>query len=251
MENDASAHRDGFPTTWLCYDAWLMAEAFVDLLYRGLPLGSRARMTQFEAQHAYVELPAPMPVGTAISIQAEGSPIAATVVEIVEQTAGSERPPGMRIRAVLDADAKRTWWTEASGNPAVLDGAAVVKPEPAVATTFEVKPEAKIETKPAVKIETKPAAELEEAPAAELEEAPSGGATQVMPAMTESGILQTVSEDESTSATSSASVEMASAEGSGVVEVPGGPESTEAPEAPNASDTAPRGRGKRKKPNRR
>jgi hypothetical protein len=267
MENDASANRDGFPTTWLCYDAWLMAEAFVDLLYRGLPLGSRARMTQFEAQHAYVELPAPMPVGTAISIQAEGSPIAATVVEIVEQTAGSERPPGMRIRAVLDADAKRTWWTEASGNPAVLDGAAVVKPEPAVATTFEVKPEAKIETKPAAKIETKPAAELEEAPAAELEEAPaaeleeapaaeleearSGGATQVMPAMTESGILQTVSEDESTSATSSASVETASAEGSGVVEVPGGPESTEAPEAPNASDTAPRGRGKRKKPNRR
>jgi hypothetical protein len=259
MENDASAHRDGFPTTWLCYDAWLMAEAFVDLLYRGLPLGSRARMTQFEAQHAYVELPAPMPVGTAISIQAEGSPIAATVVEIVEQTAGSERPPGMRIRAVLDADAKRTWWTEASGNPAVLDGAAVVKPEPAVATTFEVKPEAKIETKPAAKIETKPAAELETEPAAELEtepaaeleEARSGGATQVMPAMTESGILQTVSEDESTSATSSASVETASAEVSGVVEVPGGPESTEAPEAPNPSDTAPRSRGKRKKPNRR
>jgi hypothetical protein len=263
-----------------------MAEAFVDLLYRGLPLGSRARMTQFEAQHAYVELPAPMPVGTAISIQVEGAPISATVVEIVEQTAGTERPPGMKVRAVLDADAKRAWWTEASGNPAVLDGAAVVKPEPKVETTFEVKPEARVEAALEAAIAASVEASFEARPVAragseakiaqdesaagatqvmevavpepdaieataQLEpklDEPLTGATQVMPAMTESGIVQAVSEDENTSVTSSAPVEAASEEVSDVVEVPG---ALDAPEAPNASDAAPRGRGKRKKPNRR
>lgn len=249
-----------------------MAEAFVDLLYRGLPLGSRARITQFEAQHAYVELPAPMPVGTAISLQVEGAPIAATVVEIVEQTAGSERPPGMRVRAVLDADAKRAWWTEASGNPAVLDGAAVVKPEPKVETTFEVKP-AEAEAKADAPIEEAPRAKPVEdegsagatqvmdvavpEPEAQIEAKAEGeakaepkldeahaGATQVMPAMSESGVVQAVSEEENTSVTSSAPVEAASEEVSGVVELPGSPE---APEAPSASDGAPRGRGKRNK----
>lgn len=292
MENDAGVHRDGFPITWLCYDVGPMAEAFVDLLYRGLPLGSRARMSQFEAQHAYVEHPAPMPVGTAISIQAESSPISATVVEIVEQTAGSERPPGMRIRAVLDADAKRAWWTLASGNPAVLDGAAVVMPEPAVETTFEVKPEAKAEAKPEAKIESEPEPKIESEPEAKIESQPEAkldelqagstqvmdvavpeepeltsepnleakldeplaGATLVMPAMTESGVVQAVSEEENTSVTSSAPIEAASEEVSGVVEVPDAAESNgalDAPEAPSASDAAPRGRGKRKKPNRR
>lgn len=100
-----------------------MAEAFVDLLYRGLPLGSRARMSQFDALHAYVELPTPMPVGTLIAIQAEGGPISAHVIEISEQTAGSERPPGMRIRPVLDGEAKLAWWAQASGDPSMASRA--------------------------------------------------------------------------------------------------------------------------------
>lgn len=255
-----------------------MGEAYVDLLYRGLPLGNRARISQFDAQHAYVELPAPMPVGTAIALQVEaaGSPIAAQVVEIVEQTAGSERPPGMKVRALLDGEEKRAWWKEASGNPAVLDGAAkLVEDDKGAAAPplREIKPSttdvmavatpepAKLAEPVAAKAEptTEPATEAAEEPAVEEKLA---GSTEVMPAMTEemaeavaaaadagaAAIVQPVSEEENTSVTSSAPVEAISDEPSGVVDAGDAPE---APEAPTASDAAPRGRGKRKKPNRR
>lgn len=256
-----------------------MGEAYVDLLYRGLPLGNRARISQFDAQHAYVELPAPMPVGTAIVLQVEAggaplaAPIAAQVVEIVEQTAGSERPPGMKVRALLDGEEKRAWWRDASGNPAVLDGSPTIVEDDkgaAAPPLREIKPSttdvmavatpepAKL-AEPAVakaSAATEPAAEEPPAVAEQL-----AGSTEVMPAMTEAmaeavaaasadagadaAVVQPVSEEENTSVTSSAPVEAISDEPSGVVE-PG-----EAPEAPTASDAAPRGRGKRKKPNRR
>lgn len=268
-----------------------MGEAYVDLLYRGLPLGNRARISQFDAQHAYVELPAPMPVGTAIALQVEAggsplaAPIAAQVVEIVEQTAGSERPPGMKVRALLDGEEKRAWWREASGNPAVLDGAptiveddkgaaapplreikpsttdvmAVATPEPAKLAEPVAEPVA-AKAEAASDAATEPAAGEPPAVAEKL-----AGSTEVMPAMTEAmaeaaaeanagadagadadaAVVQPVSEEENTSVTSSAPVEAISDEPSGVVDA------GEAPEAPTASDAAPRGRGKRKKPNRR
>jgi hypothetical protein len=78
-----------------------MSEAFVDLHYRGLPLGSGIRLSKVDASHLYLELPAPMPVGTMISVQSHGQPITARVVEVFEQIAGSERAPGMRV-LVLD-----------------------------------------------------------------------------------------------------------------------------------------------------
>lgn len=259
-----------------------MGEAYVDLLYRGLPLGNRARISQFDAQHAYVELPAPMPVGTAIALQVEaaGSPIAAQVVEIVEQTAGSERPPGMKVRALLDGEEKRAWWKEASGNPAVLDGAAKLVEDDKGAAAPPLR-EIKPSTTDVMAVATPEPAKLAEPVAAKADatiaaaadatikaaEEPAveeklAGSTEVMPAMTEemaesvaaaadagaAAIVQPVSEEENTSVTSSAPVEAISDEPSGVVDAGDAPE---APEAPTASDAAPRGRGKRKKPNRR
>ncbi len=245
-----------------------MGEAYVDLQYRGLPLGERARISQFEAQHAYVDLPAPMPVGTAIALLVAGTEIAAQVVEIVEQTAGSERAPGMKVKAVLDAEAKRAWWKDASGNPAVLDVASALVEDAAVSA-----PPARVEIKPSTtevmavaSPDASPDAPRPEkgegkspapadlspavAPAPLPEEEKHAGATEVMPAMTEAAadaIVQPMSEEENTSVTSSAPVEAISDEPSGVID----PEAPEAPEAPSASDAAPRGRGKRKKPNRR
>ena len=90
-----------------------MSETFVDLTYRGLPLGSRARLAEVRPSTGYVELGQPMPVGTTIAIAADGVPaIAATVVGVREQTTGSERPAGMVVRPQLEDDAARAWWKE-------------------------------------------------------------------------------------------------------------------------------------------
>ena len=46
-------------------------ESFVDLTYRGLSLGRRVRLSQVRPSTGYLELPAPMPVGSQIAITAE------------------------------------------------------------------------------------------------------------------------------------------------------------------------------------
>jgi hypothetical protein len=135
-----------------------MGEAIVDLFYRGLPLGSRARMTHIEGRTAYVELPGPMPIGTPLAIQVDGLSIPARVVEIYEQTAGTEKPAGMRLRPSLESDAERQWWASASGG-------ALPPPEaPKPAPVAEAKP-----AEEPVEEAAKPAARAEEAPAAVVE----------------------------------------------------------------------------------
>jgi hypothetical protein len=90
-----------------------MSESFVDLSYRGLALGKRIKLTQVRPTAGYVELPAPMPVGTTIGIATEeGVLLEATVAEVHEQVTGGDRPPGMVVTPKLDADAARTWWTQ-------------------------------------------------------------------------------------------------------------------------------------------
>jgi hypothetical protein len=105
-----------------------MSESFVDLTYRGLALGRRVKLTQVRPSTGYVELAAPMPVGTAIGIATdEGVMLEATVAEVHEQVGGSERTPGMVVRPKLDADAQKSWWKERVALPDV------VKSEPAPA----------------------------------------------------------------------------------------------------------------------
>ncbi len=90
-----------------------MSESFVDLTYRGLPLGRRIKLTEIRPSTGYLEVPAPMPVGTRLSIAIEdGLGIEAVVTQVHEQIGGSERTPGMRIAPALDDAAAASWWKE-------------------------------------------------------------------------------------------------------------------------------------------
>lgn len=98
-----------------------MSESFVDLTYRGLALGRRVKLTQVRPSTGYVELAAPMPVGTAIGATTEdGILVEMTVMEVVEGTAA-----GMTVRPRLDGDGVKKWWQSK------VDLPDVVKPEAA------------------------------------------------------------------------------------------------------------------------
>jgi hypothetical protein len=87
-------------------------ESYVDLTYRGLSLGRRIRMTQIRPSTGYIELPAPMPVGTPIAITTDdGATFDAIVTWIHEQVAGSDRSPGMIVTPELTEAEAAAWWT--------------------------------------------------------------------------------------------------------------------------------------------
>jgi hypothetical protein len=103
-----------------------MSESFVDLTYRGLALGRRVKLTQVRPSSGYLELAAPMPVGTTIGITSEdGTIFEATVTEVREPISGSEVVPGMTVRPRLEVDGATSWWKSKVELPDV------VKPEPA------------------------------------------------------------------------------------------------------------------------
>jgi hypothetical protein len=109
-----------------------MSESFVDLTYRGLAVGRRVKLTQVRPSTAYLELPTPMPVGTAIGIASDdGLLTSAIVTEIHEQVGGSEHVPGMLVKPALDSDAVRSWWSTRVTLPEL---AAMPPPIPAVST---------------------------------------------------------------------------------------------------------------------
>jgi hypothetical protein len=89
-----------------------MSESFVDLSYRGLALGKRIKLTQVRPATGFLELPTPMPVGTAIGIATDdGVLLEAQVAEIHEQVGGTDRVPGMLVKPKLDTDVARNWWS--------------------------------------------------------------------------------------------------------------------------------------------
>ena len=115
-----------------------MSDSYVDLGYRGLPLGRRVKLTQVRPSTGYLEAPQPMPVGTAIAITTDdGVAFDATIAEVHEQVAGAERAPGMLVRPALDAADARGWWEARvqlpelppSPAPAPVAPAAVVLPK--------------------------------------------------------------------------------------------------------------------------
>jgi hypothetical protein len=109
-----------------------MSESFVDLTYRGLAVGRRVKLTQVRPSSGYLELPTPMPVGTAIGIASDdGLVTSAIVTEIHEQVGGSEFAPGMLVKPALDSDVVRTWWSTRVTLPEL---AATPPPIPAVST---------------------------------------------------------------------------------------------------------------------
>jgi hypothetical protein len=87
-----------------------MSDCYVDLSYRGLALARRVKLTQLRPSTGYVEMPTPMPVGTAIAIATDdGVTVDAVVAEIHEQVGGSSHTPGMLVRPSLGGAAV-DWW---------------------------------------------------------------------------------------------------------------------------------------------
>jgi hypothetical protein len=83
---------------------------YVDLDYRGLVLGRHVKLTQVRPSTGYVELAAPMPVGSAVRVTTEnGTVIEAMVTEVCEQVASSEVVAGMTIRPRLEGEVA-AWW---------------------------------------------------------------------------------------------------------------------------------------------
>ncbi|MGE5183129.1 MAG: hypothetical protein ACM31C_13755 [Acidobacteriota bacterium] len=108
-----------------------MIESFVDLTYRGLSLGRRVKLSDVRPTTGYVEIPAPMPVGTPIGILTDDTvALDAVVVEIHEQVAGSDRPPGMVVKPKLDGDAAKEWWTRRVSLPEAVKPAPPAPPPP-------------------------------------------------------------------------------------------------------------------------
>src|SRR5262245_34943158 len=95
-----------------------MSESLVDLSYRGLNLGKRIKLTQVRPSTGFLEMPAPMPVGTSIGIATEdGVLFEAVVSEILEQISGEGRAPGMLVKPKLEADSARGWWKQRVSMP--------------------------------------------------------------------------------------------------------------------------------------
>ena len=90
-----------------------MADVFVDLGYRGLSIGKRARLAEVRPSTGYIESNAPMPVGTTLTLATEdGIAIDTTVIEVREMASG-DRAPGMHVRPIdlrAGDGAASAWW---------------------------------------------------------------------------------------------------------------------------------------------
>ena len=96
-----------------------MGDSFVDVTYRGLEVGRRLRIREFSADGAYVEAPTPMPVGTSLDLATDaGVTIKAIVARVHEQIGGSDRPPGMNVRAIVTPELRAWWDARMSESPA-------------------------------------------------------------------------------------------------------------------------------------
>jgi hypothetical protein len=126
-----------------------MIESFVDLTYRGLSLGRRIKLSHVRPSTGYLETPAPMPVGTPLSIATdEGLTLQATVTAVHEQTGGSEIVPGMTVAPALAGEAIESWWRarvaypdETKAAPAVARTSSKVTVRPRSHTIPESPPE--------------------------------------------------------------------------------------------------------------
>ena len=97
-------------------------ELFVDLRYRGIELGRRLQFDSVAASEAYLHVPAPMPVGTLLTIDADDKlEVTIRVTRVSEQVAGADRPAGMFVEPFeLTDQAKDRWdaWARGEGAPA-------------------------------------------------------------------------------------------------------------------------------------
>ncbi len=124
---------------------------FVDITYRGLKVAAKAKLVEQSPEVGFVELDAPLPVGTAVVLEDGGQPVRARVTGVVEQESGAKSAAGMKI----------AW------------GSALVKAQPMP----QVAPEPEPEPEPEVlaELSTEPAAAEAAADAAADTSASPGG----------------------------------------------------------------------------
>ena len=158
-----------------------MIESFVDLTYRGLSLGRRIKLSHVRPSTGYLETPAPMPVGTQLSIATdEGVTLQAAVTAVHEQTGGSEIVPGMTVAPKLVGEAIESWWRARVAYPDETKAA------PAVARTSS-----KVTVRP--RSHTIPESPPEGVMAAAADPEPAGGKTIAMTAVVpEAGMITEV-----------------------------------------------------------
>jgi len=74
---------------------------FVDVVWRGLRLAQKAKLSPSAETAAFVEIEAPLPVGTKVRLEGAGDDggfaVEARVVSVVEQETGARSAPGMRV----------------------------------------------------------------------------------------------------------------------------------------------------------
>jgi len=190
-----------------------MTETFVDLSYRGLPLGRRIKLTHVRATTGYLEHPTPMPVGTGLAIVTDdGITIDAIVEAVHEQVGGSEQSPGMRVKPALAIEQLATWWAQHVEAETTLETDPVAPPERAKPVTVRPRSATIPEPSPLATLATLAtaafASETPQAPITSpmttipgtvfnLADAPRGGtATTVMPAIDQE-LLARLTKDES------------------------------------------------------
>ncbi|MCX5741268.1 MAG: hypothetical protein NT062_02075 [Proteobacteria bacterium] len=136
-----------------------MIESFVDLTYRGLSLQRRVKLARVRPTTGYLEVPAPMPVGTTISIATDdGLAIEAKVLAIHEQVGGSDQVPGMNVAPLLVDPAIASWWTARVALPDEVV-APPAPPVPVAPLVVEAAPPTSVKkrtTKGGIKAETPP-----------------------------------------------------------------------------------------------
>ena len=87
-------------------------DTFVDVTYKGIEVGRRAKLTEVAPDAGYVEVAAPMPVGSTVVLATEdGVAITAEVRGVHEQIGGSDKPPGMKVAPKLEGAAV-AWWSQ-------------------------------------------------------------------------------------------------------------------------------------------
>jgi hypothetical protein len=70
---------------------------FVEVTYRGLRVAAKAKLVTEDAASGFVEVEAPLPVGSRLTVVDGEQSFPARVVGVVEQESGAKSPPGMRL----------------------------------------------------------------------------------------------------------------------------------------------------------
>jgi hypothetical protein len=96
----------------------MQGQRLVDVQYRDMELGRCLTLSLVGPTTAYIEHPAPMPVGTCLDlITDEGMRIPSRVVQVCEQVVSAEVAPGMRIEVGVLDEKTHAWWASQVTGP--------------------------------------------------------------------------------------------------------------------------------------